>query len=94
MFSSVCRLDETQRMYGANVILFEGIMTFHSPELRDLMDLKIFVDTDSDIRLARRCMRVRSVYMDRVALIALHYTRLWDLRRMPRACFFFFYKWK
>lgn len=50
------RLEETQRMYGANVIIFEGIMTFHSPELRDLMDMKIFVDTDSDIRLARRCM--------------------------------------
>ena len=41
-------------MYGASVVLFEGILTFHSKPLRDLMDLKIFVDTDSDIRLARR----------------------------------------
>ena len=38
------------------MILFEGILAFHSKPLRDLMDLKIFVDTDSDIRLARRCI--------------------------------------
>ncbi len=41
-------------MYGANVIIFEGILAFASPELRNLMDLKIFVDEDADIRLARR----------------------------------------
>ena len=41
-------------MYGANVIVFEGIMAFVDRHLRDLMDLKVFVDTDSDIRLARR----------------------------------------
>lgn len=41
-------------MYGANVIVFEGIMAFVDRKLRDLMDLKVFVDTDSDIRLARR----------------------------------------
>ncbi len=41
-------------MYGANVIIFEGILAFTDPELRELMDLKVFVDTDSDIRLARR----------------------------------------
>ena len=41
-------------MYGANVVVFEGILAFcHTPVL-ELMDLKIFVDTDSDIRLARR----------------------------------------
>ena len=40
--------------YGANVIIFEGILSFASKELRDLMDLKIFVHEDSDIRLARR----------------------------------------
>jgi uridine kinase len=55
-FATHSRLDETQRMYGANVVIFEGIMTFHYPELRDLMDMKIFVDTDADIRLARRRM--------------------------------------
>lgn len=41
-------------MYGANVIVFEGILAFTNRELLELMDLKVFVDTDSDIRLARR----------------------------------------
>ena len=42
-------------VYGADVILFEGILAFYDKRLLDLMDLKIFVDADSDIRLARRC---------------------------------------
>lgn len=41
-------------MYGANVIIVEGILTFVMKELCDLMDLKIFVDEDADVRLARR----------------------------------------
>ena len=41
-------------MYGANVVIFEGIMAFVDKELRDIMDLKVFVDTDPDVCLARR----------------------------------------
>lgn len=41
-------------MYGANVVIFEGILSFTNKKLLDLMDLKVFVDTDSDVRLARR----------------------------------------
>lgn len=41
-------------MYGANVIIFEGILSFTNKKLLDLMDLKVFVDADSDVRLARR----------------------------------------
>lgn len=44
-------------MYGANIIIFEGILNFVDPRLRALMDIKIFVDTDSDVRLARRLRR-------------------------------------
>ncbi|CAC5423826.1 unnamed protein product [Mytilus coruscus] len=44
-------------IYGANVVIFEGIMSFVNKELLDLMDMKIFVDTDSDVRLARRLKR-------------------------------------
>jgi uridine kinase len=44
-------------MYGANVIIFEGILTFHSPEILKMLDMKVFVDTDADIRLARRLKR-------------------------------------
>ena len=45
---------EHKVVYPADVILFEGILALYSPELRNLMQMKIFVDTDSDTRLARR----------------------------------------
>ena len=38
----------------ADVILFDGILAFYTPALQQLFDLKIFVDTDADTRLARR----------------------------------------
>ncbi|KAJ3363423.1 Uridine-cytidine kinase-like 1 [Allomyces arbusculus] len=57
-FSTHSRLkDKTTTIYGANVIIFEGIFALYDQSVRDLMDLKIFVDTDSDIRLARRLKR-------------------------------------
>ncbi|KAK9711166.1 Uridine kinase [Basidiobolus ranarum] len=56
-FQTHSRLDTTKTIYGANVIVFEGIFAFYSKAVMDLMDLKIFVDTDSDIRLARRLRR-------------------------------------
>ncbi|XP_031553202.1 uridine-cytidine kinase-like 1 isoform X2 [Actinia tenebrosa] len=56
-FKNHSRSTERKDLYGANVIIFEGIMTFAYKELRDLMDLKVFVDTDPDIRLARRLKR-------------------------------------
>ncbi|KAJ6246317.1 uridine kinase [Anaeramoeba flamelloides] len=40
-----------------DVILFEGIHIFHTEELRDLIDIKVFVDVDNDIRLGRRILR-------------------------------------
>jgi len=51
----LCSRKTKQHIYGADVVLFEGILVFWCKELLDLMDLKIFVHTDSDIRLARRC---------------------------------------
>uniref|UniRef100_UPI00398E8EC4 uridine-cytidine kinase-like 1 isoform X5 n=1 Tax=Pristiophorus japonicus TaxID=55135 RepID=UPI00398E8EC4 len=44
-------------LYGASVIIFEGILAFADKELLKLLDMKIFVDTDSDIRLVRRLRR-------------------------------------
>ena len=41
-------------MYGASVVVLEGLFVFCIPELRDLIDLKVFVDEDDDTRLARR----------------------------------------
>ncbi len=41
----------------ARVVVVEGILIFHDPELRELMDVKIFVDTDDDVRILRRMLR-------------------------------------
>ncbi|NWR81330.1 UCKL1 protein, partial [Centropus unirufus] len=56
-FTTHSRKKEWKTLYGANVIIFEGIMAFTDKELLKLLDLKIFVDTDSDIRLVRRLRR-------------------------------------
>lgn len=41
-------------VYPADVVLFEGILVFYSQEIRDMFHLRLFVDTDSDVRLSRR----------------------------------------
>ena len=51
------RSDETILIKPERVIIVEGILIFENKELRDLMDIKIFVDTDSDVRLCRRIKR-------------------------------------
>ena len=51
------RSDETVRLVPKKVIIVEGILIFENEELRSLMDIKIFVDTDADIRLCRRIKR-------------------------------------
>ena len=51
------RREETVRVEPRAVILLEGILLFVDPKLRALLDFKIFVDTDSDIRLIRRLRR-------------------------------------
>lgn len=51
------RAKETVTVYPKKVIIVEGILVLENPKLRDLMDIKIFVDTDADERLMRRIMR-------------------------------------
>ena len=51
------RQKETVHVEPKPVIIIEGIMTLHYKRLRDMMDLKIFVDTDSDVRLIRNIRR-------------------------------------
>ena len=51
------RSDETIRIQPSRVIIVEGILIFENPELRNLMDIRIFVDADADIRLCRRIKR-------------------------------------
>ena len=51
------RSNETTRIEPRKVIIVEGILIFEDPGMRDLMDIRIFVDTDADIRLCRRVKR-------------------------------------
>lgn len=56
-FSQHIRSDKTIKVTPSKVILIDGILIFSEPQLLDLMDVKIFVDTDDDIRLLRRLKR-------------------------------------
>lgn len=51
------RSDRTVEITPARVVLVEGILIFADPALRSLMDVKIFVDTDADVRILRRLVR-------------------------------------
>ena len=51
------RLPQTVHVKPSRVIIVDGILIFENKELRDLMDIKVYVDTDADIRLARRILR-------------------------------------
>ena len=51
------RSQETVHIVPRKVIIVEGILIFENKPLRDLMDIKIFVDTDADVRLCRRIKR-------------------------------------
>lgn len=56
-FTRHTRSQETAKVKPKKIIIIEGILVFENKSLRDLMDIKIFVDTDADIRLARRIKR-------------------------------------
>jgi uridine kinase len=56
-FSRHIRLQETKTIYPRDIILIDGILIFTETELRNLMKIKVFVDTDDDIRLLRRLRR-------------------------------------
>ncbi|KAJ7650221.1 armadillo/beta-catenin/plakoglobin [Roridomyces roridus] len=56
-FKTHQREDEGRYLYGATIIITEGIMALQDPGLRELYDLKLFVQCDSDLMLARRLKR-------------------------------------
>ena len=56
-FSTNKRKQYTEQIKPAKVIIFEGILAFYDKRMRDLMDLKLFIDLDDDIRLSRRIYR-------------------------------------
>jgi uridine kinase len=56
-FERYTRTDKTIHLEPTRVIIVEGFLIFDNKELMDLMDIKVFVDTDADIRLIRRLTR-------------------------------------
>lgn len=51
------RINETVLVRPAKVIVVEGILIFENKELLDLFDIKVFIDTDADVRIIRRILR-------------------------------------
>ena len=56
-FTRHARLAQTETFQPRRALIVEGILVFTDPALRDLMDIKVFVDTDSDTRFIRRLQR-------------------------------------
>ena len=56
-FAKHDRSSETVPVTPSRVIVVEGILIFCDPALRDLMDIKVYVDTDADVRILRRILR-------------------------------------
>ena len=56
-FATYQRRGETRHVEPRRVILVEGILIFVDKELRDMMDIKLYVDTDADLRFIRRLKR-------------------------------------
>jgi len=56
-FASHLRTNKTVQLKPSKIIIVEGILIYENKKLRDMMDIKIFVDTDPDIRILRRIKR-------------------------------------
>ncbi len=56
-FTIHTRLPESQHIAPARIVLVEGILIFVEPDLRDQFDVKLFIDTDADLRFIRRLRR-------------------------------------
>ena len=56
-FAEHTRAEITERVEPKQVVILEGIMVLEDERLRNLMDIKIFVDTDADVRIIRRILR-------------------------------------
>lgn len=75
--NGLCRMNDCDVIEPADVIIVEGILIFYDQELRDLFDMKLFVDADSDDRLARRVQRDtrergRSLAQVKIYLAVIH----------------------
>ncbi|GAB4817832.1 hypothetical protein N2152v2_004878 [Parachlorella kessleri] len=74
-FTKHQRSQQTRRVPPANVIIIEGILVLHMEEIRERLNMKVFVDTDDDVRLARRIQRDVSVRGRDVGGVIDQYTK-------------------
>jgi uridine kinase len=56
-FATYLRLPDRQTVAPARIVVVEGILVLYDPELRERFDLRVFVDTDADVRFIRRLER-------------------------------------
>lgn len=52
------RQEKTEKIYPTNLIILEGHLIFTNQQLRDILNLKVFIDTDDDVRLSRRVLKM------------------------------------
>ena len=77
------RSNETVLVRPAPVIIVEGILIFQNKELRDLLDIKIFVETDADVRILRRIVRdVRDRGRDLESIVTQYLTTVKPMHEM------------
>lgn len=74
-FVTHARSNETHRVMSADVVIIEGILVLHMEEIRSMCNMKIFVDTDDDVRLARRIQRDVAERGRDIAGVIEQYTR-------------------
>ncbi|KAL9230050.1 hypothetical protein vseg_005443 [Gypsophila vaccaria] len=68
-------VSPARRVNPSDVIILEGILVFHDPRVRGLMNMKIFVDTDADVRLARRIRRDTAEKGRQIAVVLDQYSK-------------------
>lgn len=56
-YTKLQRTDKTELVRPSKVVIVEGILIFYHPVLRQMLDIKIYVDTDADVRILRRALR-------------------------------------
>lgn len=74
-FKTHARSEETQHVVPADVVIIEGILVLHMEDVRDACNMKVYVDTDDDVRLARRIQRDVAERGRDVAGVIEQYTR-------------------
>ena len=82
-YANHTRAKGTVRLVPQPVILLEGILIFAEPELRERLDIKIFVDTDADVRILRRIVRdVRDRGRDLESIVTQYLTTVKPMHEM------------